>query len=130
MCGGDAGRRAGGRHVFGNLYDVDVAVASDEIAMRRAVEDAARAGGMEILELRSWAFGGRKGGVSVIAILRESHIAVHTWIEYRYATVDVYTGSEKADPWRAFEHLTKVLKPRYYTVSYADRSSLSLVKSP
>ncbi|RLG78120.1 MAG: adenosylmethionine decarboxylase [Thermoprotei archaeon] len=120
----------GGRHVFGNLYDVDEAIACDEGRLRKAVLEAADLVGMRVAEIKSWTFGGKKGGVSVIAILVGSHIAVHTWIEYRYATVDVYISEAQKDPWRAFEHLVKVLKPRYYTVSYADRSSLTLIKTP
>jgi len=55
---------------------------------------------MKLVEMKSWKFGGKKGGVSVIALVEESHIAVHTWLEYNYATVDVYTCGEHSDPRR------------------------------
>ncbi len=121
-------RRVVGKHVYGNLYDVDLSVASDEERLRSVVEEAARLGGMRLWELKSWSFGGEKGGVSVIALVLESHIAVHTWIEYRYATVDVYTCGEHSDPFKAFEHIVKALKPRFYTFNYADRSSMPSVE--
>ena len=117
-----------GKHVYGNLYDVDLSVAGDEARLREVVEEAARLGNMKLWELKSWSFGGEKGGVSVIALVLESHIAVHTWIEYRYATVDVYTCGEQSDPFKAFEHIVKALKPRFYTFNYADRSSMPSIE--
>jgi S-adenosylmethionine decarboxylase len=120
--------RVAGKHVYGNLYDVDLSVAGDEARLRGVVEEAARLGNMKLWELKSWSFGGEKGGVSVIALVLESHIAVHTWIEYRYATVDVYTCGEQSDPFKAFEHIVRALKPRFYTFNYADRSSMPSIE--
>lgn len=118
-----------GKHVYGNLYDVDLSVAADEEKLKRVVLEAAQLGKMRVWDLRSYSFGGDKGGVSVIALVVESHIAVHTWIEYRYATVDVYTCGEQSDPFKAFEHIVKALKPRFYTFNYADRSSQPSLKT-
>lgn len=117
-----------GKHVYSNLYDVDLSVAAEEEKLRKIVAEAAELGKMRIWDLRSWSFGGDKGGVSVIALVVESHIAVHTWIEYRYSTVDVYTCGEESDPFKAFEHIVKALKPRFYTFNYADRSSLPRIE--
>jgi len=115
-----------GKHVYGNLYDIPPDIASNEELLRNAVIEAAKLANMTLVEVKSWKFGGLKGGVSVIALVQESHIAVHTWNEYRYATVDVYTCGEKSDPWKAFEYLANVLKPKFYTVNYADRSSFDV----
>lgn len=122
-------RRVVGKHVYGNLYEVDLEVASNEELLKNVVIEAAEKANMKIHDIRSWSFGGLKGGVSVIALVVESHIAIHTWIEYRYATVDVYTCGEKSDPWKAFDHIIKILKPKYYTVNYADRSSFMAIKN-
>lgn len=117
-----------GKHVYGNLYNVDLDIASNEEMLRQAVIEAAKKANMTLYDVKSWSFGGKKGGVSVIALVVESHIAIHTWIEYKYATVDVYTCGEKSDPWKAFDYIVEILKPKYYTVNYADRSSLSSIK--
>lgn len=117
-----------GKHVYGNLYEIDITVAGNEEKLRELVVEAARLANMTLHDIRSWRFGGKKGGISVIALVLESHIALHTWLEYRYATVDVYTCGEKSDPWKAFEYVIKVLKPKYYTVSFADRSSFAKIR--
>jgi S-adenosylmethionine decarboxylase len=121
--------RVVGKHVYGNLYEIDVNVAENEERLREIVTEAAKLANMTLYDIKSWSFGGRKGGVSVIALVLESHIAVHTWIEYRYATVDVYTCGERSDPWKAFEYIIKNLKPKYYTVNYADRSSFGAIRT-
>jgi len=118
-----------GKHVFGNLYGIDPKIASDEGRLREIVLEAVRLSKTKLVELKSWSFGGRKGGVSVIALVEESHIALHTWVEYGYATVDVYTCGEYSDPWAAFKHIVKELRPKYYTVNYADRSGIMYVQS-
>ncbi|MEM0173525.1 MAG: adenosylmethionine decarboxylase, partial [Sulfolobaceae archaeon] len=62
-------------------------------------------------------------GVSVIALVEESHIALHTWIEYKYATLDVYTCGSQSDPEAGFNFIVQKLRPKKYQVFYADRSS-------
>lgn len=120
---GNFNDRIVGRHVYGNLYDPDPRIIRDEEKLKEIVVKAAELANMTLVELKSWKFGGSKGGISVIALVVESHIAIHTWIEYNYATVDVYTCGSKSDPWRAFNYIISVLKPREYTVGFADRSS-------
>lgn len=113
-----------GKHVYGNLYGIDRRAANDEAFLRELIVKAVEAAGATLLDLRSWIVPGKKGGVSVVAIVLESHIAVHTWPEYGYATVDVYTCGENTDPWKAWEVILEGLKPRKYTVHYSDRSQL------
>ncbi|PUA33632.1 MAG: adenosylmethionine decarboxylase [Zestosphaera tikiterensis] len=114
-----------GKHYYANLYDIDVKAASDEEGLRKAVLEAVDRAKMHLVEIKSWKFGGKKGGVSVIALVEESHIAVHTWLEYRYATVDVYTCGEQSDPLKGIEVIIEFLKPKNYKLMYADRSQIS-----
>jgi len=115
-----------GKHVYGNLYNIDKEIAGNEELLKSIVLKAVRESGATLHDIHSWKLQGRKGGVSVIALILESHIAVHTWLEYDYATVDVYTCGSHTDPWKAFNVIKEALKPKYYTVYYADRSQLPL----
>jgi S-adenosylmethionine decarboxylase len=112
-----------GKHVFGNLYNCPVELISDQKFLRQLVLKAVEAAKMNLVSLRSWKFGGEKGGVSVIALIKESHIAVHTWREYNYATVDIYTCGEESKPELAFELIVDCLKPERVVRYFADRSS-------
>ncbi len=113
-----------GKHVFGNLYDCSVDKLLNEESLRQLVLEAVNVAAMTLVELKSWSFGGRKGGVSVIALVQESHIAVHTWPSYRYATVDVYTCGDQSQPERAFDYIASRLAPAKVTKHVADRSSV------
>ena len=115
-----------GRHVYGDLYGSPRELLSNREFLVSIVEEAVREGGASILETRSWVVGGEHGGVSVIVLIVESHVALHTWPENEYATLDVYTCGEKADPWKIFNYIVKALKPKHYIVHYSDRSQLPL----
>lgn len=112
-----------GKHVYGNLYDCEPDILSDEEFLRQVVIEAARISKCNLYDIKSWKFSGEKGGVSIIALVTESHIAVHTWIEYKYATVDVYTCGSRSDPEAAFDFIVSRLKPKEYTKYFSDRSS-------
>ncbi len=115
-----------GKHVYGNFYGINLDIASNEEALKSIIVKAVKESGATLHEIHSWKFQGRKGGVSVLALILESHIAIHTWLEYNYATVDIYTCGAHTDPWKAFNIIKEALNPKYYTVHYADRSQLPL----
>jgi len=49
-------------------------------------------------------------GVSGVIVIAESHVSIHTWPEYGYAAVDVFTCGHSIDPWIIQEHLEQVLE--------------------
>ncbi|EZQ06917.1 MULTISPECIES: adenosylmethionine decarboxylase [Acidianus] len=112
-----------GKHVFGNLYDIDPRILNDQDFLKNVILEAVNIANMKLVEAKAWSFGGKKGGVSVLALIEESHIALHTWNEYNYATIDVYTCGENSEPQKAFNYITEKLKPKRYQSFYADRSS-------
>lgn len=113
-----------GKHVYGNLYGVNPEILRDEQYLRSLVIKAAEIANVHLVEVKSWKFtGGDKEGVSVLALVLESHIAIHTWPRYGFATVDVYTCGAHSMPERAFNYIVGELKPARYTVFNADRSS-------
>ena len=44
-------------------------------------------------------------GISGVVVIAESHLAIHSWPEYGYAAVDLFTCGENVDPWIAYEFL-------------------------
>lgn len=109
-----------GKHVYANLYDLDPGLLADERKLVELVVSAAREGGVEVVEVKSWSFGGKKGGVSVIAILLGAHIVIHTWLEYKYATLDILVTGD-VDPTKLFERIASALKPRSYRFGFTYR---------
>jgi S-adenosylmethionine decarboxylase len=117
------GKQIIGKHIYGNLYGCDASFVNNESALKNLVIEAAKVAKMTVWDTKAWKFGGAKGGVSALALILESHIAIHTWNEFRYATVDVFTCGDKSDPMLAFDHIVSRLKPKYVTKHFADRSS-------
>lgn len=111
-----------GKHIYGNLYGCQQSFINNEVALKNLVIEAAKVANMTVWDTKVWKFGGEKGGVSALALILESHIAIHTWNEFQYATVDVFTCGDKSDPIKAFEYIVSKMKPKSVTRHFADRS--------
>ncbi|MDJ0269734.1 MAG: adenosylmethionine decarboxylase [Aigarchaeota archaeon] len=114
--------RVVGKHVYGNLYDCDSSIINDERRLVQVVREAAEIANATLVEVYSWSFGGDMGGISVIALVKESHIALHSWSRYNYATLDVYTCGEHTNPEKGFDYIVEALKPRKVVKHEAKRS--------
>ncbi len=49
-------------------------------------------------------------GVTGIVVIAESHFSIHTWPEYGFAAVDLFTCGDSVDPYLAFDHLATALR--------------------
>lgn len=108
-----------GKHIYGDLYDCDIKLLKDENFLRNVVTEAAKIGNMTLLDVKSWKIG---EGVSVLAVVLESHIAIHTWPEYSFATVDVYSCGLHTDPETAFYYIAEKLNAKRIVRGFVDRS--------
>ncbi|HUW44917.1 MAG TPA: adenosylmethionine decarboxylase [Dehalococcoidia bacterium] len=55
-------------------------------------------------------------GVSGVVNIAESHIAIHTWPEYRYAALDVFTCGNDVDPEKAARLITERLGAKSHSL--------------
>lgn len=55
-------------------------------------------------------------GVTVVGLLAESHISVHTWPEHCYAAADVFTCGSGGDPEGACRSLASSLSAQRFNV--------------
>ncbi len=53
-------------------------------------------------------------GMTGIVLLAESHIAIHTWPEFNYIALDIYTCGNKANPFKALEYLKEKFHPQKF----------------
>lgn len=100
-----------GKHVIGDVYGCDRGKLTDLLYLTRVIREAATVGNMTLLEIKSWKIG---DGVSIIGIVLESHISIHTWPEYSFATVDVYSCGVHTDPEKSFDYIVKALGASHY----------------
>lgn len=117
-----------GRHLLVEFHGCDRTILNDEKLIRRYMLEAAKLTGATILKDVFHAFSPH--GVSGVVVIAESHLAIHTWPEYGYAAVDLFTCGNNVDPWRAFEFLSEKLKAKRYLPMEIKRGILELEEAP
>lgn len=97
-----------GRHLIAELYDCDEEILNNVSEIEYQMTKAAIECGATIVTSTFHRF--LPHGVSGAIIISESHLAIHTWPEYKYASLDIYTCGESVDPWVAFNYLKDAFK--------------------
>lgn len=105
-----------GRHLLAEFYDCNPNVLNNPVLIEESMKDAARACGATIVQSCFHRF--NPYGVSGVVVIAESHLAIHTWPEFGYASVDLYTCGEQCDPKVAFAFLQEKLHSA--TASYTE----------
>ena len=99
--------KALGRHLIVEMWEARNLNSAD--ALEQGLRDAVRAIDGTLLDVRVIRF--PVHGVTGVAIIAESHIAVHTWPEYGYAAVDIFTCNLEADIQAGVDALSVQLLP-------------------
>lgn len=108
-----------GRHVLAEMRGVDPALLNDADFLSGAVRSAVTRVGATVCEVVSHRF--EPNGVTVVALLAESHASVHTYPEFGALFADVFTCGERADPERAVRLLAEALGCDRVLLSTVDR---------
>lgn len=109
-----------GRHVLAEFGGVDRALCDDIVALEAALRAALTGAGVTICEVVRKQF--RPHGVTVLALLAESHASLHTYPETGDIFVDVFTCGSAADSaGTVAELLRAALDPRYVRISTVHR---------
>lgn len=77
-----------GLHIVGELYTEDSTVLTDLNSTKPKISSAISKVGFNQVGFTGYSFEG--GGYTLVFLLAESHVSVHTWPEYGYATLDVF----------------------------------------
>lgn len=62
-------------------------------------------------------------GITAVVLLAESHIALHSWPEFNYLAIDIYTCGDKATPEKALEYLKKEFQPKKVKIKKIKRGN-------
>jgi S-adenosylmethionine decarboxylase len=52
-----------------------------------------------------------KHGFTIIALLAQSHLSLHTWPEYGYLVLDIFTGRDQEQADHPADHFLPRLRP-------------------
>jgi len=117
---GTAEHVALGRHLIAEVWSGNPQLLDDPTYLRESVLAACEAGNLTVLDVLVHEFSPH--GVTLVALLAESHLSIHTWPEHGYAAVDVFACD--GDPEKALDVLTERLHAVHVEVAHMDRGIL------
>jgi spermidine synthase len=115
-----------GRHILVELYDCSPDLLNDVVHVEKSMEDSARKAGATIINSSFHHFS--PFGVSGVIVIQESHLAIHTWPEYGFASIDLYTCGDTVDPWVSYTFLKTRLRAAHGSAMEMRRGELQLLK--
>lgn len=116
--------KALGFQIILELYGCRYELLDDDKYIGEALTEAARVSGANIISTRFHKFSPH--GVSGIVVISESHLTIHTWPEYGYAAIDVFTCGDGLNRDAAISCITEFFKPGHFTVMEMKRGILNL----
>ena len=63
-------------------------------------------------------------GLTGVVLLAESHVALHSWPEFNYLAVDIFTCGDWAKPEKALQYLKKIFKPKRVEIKKIKRGRI------
>ncbi len=100
-----------GRQILVEFYECDSDLLKDEQYIARHMVQACELGQATVVASTFHSFS--PFGVSGVVVIAESHVAIHTWPEYGYAAVDIFTCGETIEPWILFQHLQQAFGSKH-----------------
>lgn len=111
-----------GRHVLLELSGCPYTLLNDIDFVRKTLKKAAEKAEVTIISENFNRFNPQ--GISGVLIIAESHISIHTWPEYEYAAIDIFTCGDVALPDRAEQYLIEAFRPGEFKSYIAKRGVL------
>ena len=94
-----------GRHLLLELFDCDSESINNLEAVKSSLIEAAKRAQATIVDVVFHEF--NPFGISGVVVIAESHLSIHTWPEYRYAAVDVFSCGDVLQPEIAVTYLVE-----------------------
>jgi S-adenosylmethionine decarboxylase proenzyme len=116
--------KALGRHILAEFFECDKDILNDAQLVEAYMKRAAIECGATIVSSTFHTF--NPHGVSGVVVIAESHLAIHTWPEYGYAAIDVFTCGETVNPAIAKQVLKNYLRSESVSIIEVKRGELKL----
>ncbi|MGD1076063.1 MAG: adenosylmethionine decarboxylase [Thermodesulfovibrionales bacterium] len=112
-----------GSHLLIELKDCNPATLKNLEEVRDALVSAARDAKATIVDISFHEFS--PFGISGMVVIAESHLSIHTWPEYGYAAVDIFTCGEVIKPEIAAAYLIDRFESKSPSIVEMKRGILS-----
>jgi len=112
-----------GTHLLVELKDCNAEVLKDLEQVKDALVSAAKAASATIIEVSFHEF--NPFGISGMVVIAESHLSIHTWPEYSYAAVDIFTCGDIIKPETAAAYLIERFQSKNPSIVEMKRGLIS-----
>lgn len=112
-----------GTHLLVELRDCNPGILKSLEKVRNALVSAAREAKATIIDVSFHEF--NPFGISGVVVIAESHLTIHTWPEYGYAAVDIFTCGDVIKPEMAASFLVRQFECKNPSIVEMKRGILS-----
>jgi len=116
-----------GKQTMLELYGCKTAYLNDVEYIEKIMLEAAQKAKATIIQQFFHQFSPH--GISGTVVIAESHINIHTWPEYNFAAIDIFTCSEDMDALKACAYLKLALEAKDELISSHERGNLARIMS-
>lgn len=99
-----------GKSVHADLWGIDPVLLDDLVFLKSLCKLTIKKSGATLVrEPQYKKF--EPNGVTVLCMLEESHLSIHTYPQYSFVAIDIFTCGSHTNPNKAIEFITKILQP-------------------
>ncbi|BBL70115.1 adenosylmethionine decarboxylase [Methylogaea oryzae] len=109
-------------HMILELYDCEAGQFDDVQWVEQVMVGAAKAANATIISVSFNKF--NPIGISGVVVISESHLTIHTWPEYKYAAIDIFTCGDVLDGDAAVNYLKTAFESDRIDVRRLDRGQI------
>lgn len=112
-----------GKHTLTDIYDVKNNCLDNIEEIKKIILESCKESNLHVVEFTFHKF--EPYGLSGICILKESHLAIHTWPEYNFASIDAFTCGTMMNPTKVCNIIAKKLQSNNVETKEFDRGNIN-----
>jgi S-adenosylmethionine decarboxylase len=116
-----------GKHLIIELFQCDSTILNDLKILEHHMVSAVKFSGATVIQPFFHQFSPH--GITGVVVVAESHFSIHTWPEYGYCALDIFTCGDSVDGHEALEYMKESLRAASASVMEIKRGVLDLPQS-
>ena len=112
-----------GFHTLIELHGCDAKKINDTALVEKTLLEAAEIASLSVVNTTIHHF--NPIGVSGVIVIKESHIAIHTWPEYKYVALDFFTCNESYELTEALAYIKTMFEAEIMELKEVKRGTIN-----
>ena len=113
-----------GKHIILEVHGVRKELLNDIERIERIMTEAVQLSGATVIKPFFHQFSPH--GISGVIVIAESHFSIHTWPEYGYAALDLFTCGDQIKPDDAVQYLKNKMDAQHIHMMEIKRGTLDI----